>query len=124
MRLKLIAGKAKNSKIKLVPTAVKHMKCKRAAVEIEAAKEETIYTIRSERKGRSHDYTGTLAELIQKFSYTLEKGASWQHEKGNKKIDRNPKSIAALIKNLNNAENNAAANGYSGTSYSLVTTAS
>jgi hypothetical protein len=98
---------------------VKHVKCKRAAVEIEAAKEEAIYTIRSERKGRSHDYTGTLAELIQKFSYTLEKG---EHEKGNKKINRNPKNIASLVQNINNAENNAAANGHSGTSYSLVTT--
>lgn len=94
----------------------------KATVEKAATKEEKTYTIRKERSGgRTSDATGTLAELIQKFSYTLEKGESYQKEKGNKKIDRNPKSIASLIKNLNNAENNAAANGSSNTSYSLVT---
>ena len=60
---------------------------------------------------------GTLLELIPKFSYTLEVGASYSHEKGNAKINRNPKTIDQLIKNLNNAVNNAAANGYSGSSY-------
>ena len=71
-----------------------------------------------------HDYnrptretSGTLEELIRYFGYTLEKGYSWQWEKGNSKIDRNPKTIASLIKNLNNAENNAARNGYSGKWY-------
>lgn len=62
----------------------------------------------------------TLAEAIEYYGYTLEKGASWQHEKGNKKINRAPKTIQSLITNLNNAENNAAANGYSGASYSYT----
>ena len=61
--------------------------------------------------------TGTIAELVEYYGYTLEKGASWQHEKGNKKINRNPKTLASLLTNLNNAVNNAAANGYAGEHY-------
>ena len=53
----------------------------------------------------------TLAEAIKYHGYTLECGASWQHERGNKKINRNPKSISALITALNNASNNSARNG-------------
>lgn len=76
------------------------------------------YTIIIHRNGRdSRETSGTLEELIEYFSYTLEKGASWQHERGNKKIDRHPKTIASLVKNLNNAENNAAANGCGSTWY-------
>ena len=54
----------------------------------------------------------TIAELIEYYSYTLEKGASWAHEKGNRKINKNPKSIKSLITNLCNSENNAAQNGH------------
>ncbi len=75
------------------------------------------YTIITRRLGREYETTGTLEELTRKFAYTLEKGASWQYERGNKKIDRHPKSIASLVRNLNNAESNAAANGYSETWY-------
>ena len=82
------------------------------------------YTIKETRYGlrgyREHEYTGTLAELIDKFSYTLLKGHSWEHERGNKKINMQPKTVRSLVTNLNNAENNAAANGYSSTSYELV----
>lgn len=70
-----------------------------------------------DRNRADRETTGTVEELTSYFSYTLEKGASWQYEKGNKKIDRHPKTIASLIKNLNNAENNAALNGYSGRWY-------
>lgn len=38
---------------------------------------------------------GTLAELIKKFSYTLEIGKSW-----NPKINRNPKTIKSFISNV------------------------
>ena len=78
------------------------------------------YNIEIDRRGRTRE-TGykTLQELIEYFSYTLECGASYQHEKGNKKIDRNPKTIKSLIKNINNAVNNAAANGYSSKYYRL-----
>jgi ribosomal protein L22 len=62
----------------------------------------------------------TIDEAVEYYSYTLEKGAAWQHEQGNKKINRNPKSAVALVKNLNNAVNNAAANGYAGETYSVI----
>ena len=71
----------------------------------------------SRDRGKDRTTEGTIAELIDYFGYTLEKGKSWESEKGNKKINMNPKNIKALITNLNNSENNAAANGYSGTSY-------
>lgn len=79
------------------------------------------YVITKNRNGRdSNTRPLTLVEAIEYHGYTLEKGASWAHEKGNKKINRNPKTIAGLITNLNNAENNAAANGYSGVYYSYT----
>lgn len=73
------------------------------------------------RDGTGLRHTGTLPELIQTFSYTLDVGRSWQHEKGNAKINCKPGTIASLVKNLNNAVNNAASNGYAGVSYTLVT---
>ena len=54
-------------------------------------------------------YTGTLAELKKTFSYTLECGKSWEHERGNKKINTDPKSISSLISNLNKAAENTGA---------------
>ena len=66
---------------------------------------------------RTYTLEGSLRELIDACSYTLEVGESWQHEKGNKKINRNPKNMKALCTNLENAKNNAARNGYSGDSY-------
>jgi hypothetical protein len=53
----------------------------------------------------------TVAEAVDYFGYTLECGASWSHEKGNKKINRSPKTIASLLTNLNNASSNTARNG-------------
>jgi len=90
------------------------------------AKVEKVFKIKITKSGRfSNNSTtsyaeGTLAELIRYFSYTLEVGASWQHEKGNKKINQNPKSAKVLVTNLYNAKNNAAADGYSGYDYELV----
>ena len=69
---------------------------------------------------RTYEQVGTLPELVQAYSYTLEVGQSWQHEKGNKKINRNPKSIKTLVSNLYNAKNNAAADGYSGCYFEQV----
>ena len=85
------------------------------------------YTIIREKLGfmtgrdSSSESSGTLEELIKSHSYTLDCGRSYQHEKGNKKIKyaSEIKTIKSLITNLNNAENNAAANGYSGVTYSL-----
>jgi hypothetical protein len=69
------------------------------------------------RSGTTSAITAELDVLIHAHAYTLECGASWQHEKGNKKINQKPKSIASLITNLNNAVNNTAANGYASISY-------
>lgn len=64
----------------------------------------------------------TIAEAVNYYSYTLEKGASWSHEKGNKKINQNPKTIVSLISNLINATCNTAANGCGSCfSYELAT---
>ena len=65
-------------------------------------------------------HTGTLEELTEKFSYTLECGKSWEYERGNKKISMKPRTIDSLCKNLTNARNNCARNGYSGDYYEVV----
>ena len=72
------------------------------------------------RTNSTYVMVGTLEELVKAYSYTLECGASYSHEKGNAKINCNPKNIASLVKNLNNAVNNAAANGYAGKTYTFV----
>ena len=64
--------------------------------------------------------TGTVKELTEYYSYTLECGKSWEHEKGNRKINKEPKSIKSLITNVNNAMNNSAGNGYSGRWLELI----
>jgi len=72
------------------------------------------------RNGSRTRFEGTIDELNKMFSYTLEVGKSWEHESGNSKINCNPRSIKVLIKNLNNAKNNAAANGYADRYYEQV----
>lgn len=86
------------------------------------AKVEKVYGVEiySYRNDRSRIVEDTLPNLIKYFSYTLECGASYSHEKGNKKINREPKSIKSLITNLNNAKSNSAANGSASKHYSLV----
>jgi hypothetical protein len=93
----------------------------------EAKTDTNVYTIECESSGsfgrgepRYYYQTGTLEELINAYGYTLETGKSYEREKGNKKIDMNPKSVKALVDNLNKAVNNSAANGYSGKSYSIL----
>ncbi len=83
---------------------------------------QTVYTIESTsyRTGASHKMTGTLEELCQSFSYTLECGHSYQHEKGNSKINTKPKTIKSLITNINNAETNRTANGCASRYFSLI----
>ena len=81
-----------------------------------------VYTIVStnRRTGISHANSMTLTEAAKFYGYTLECGESYQHERGNTKINRSPKTIASLIKNLNAAVNNSAANGYANISYSAA----
>lgn len=77
----------------------------------------TRYEITKTKGDRTYKQEGTLEELIKAYSYTLETGASYSHEKGNAKINRKPANIASLVKNLNNAVNNSAANGYAGVDF-------
>lgn len=86
------------------------------------AKVEKRYVITCTKKSTftTREYTSrplTVAEAVAYYSYTLECGASYAHEKGNKKINRNPTTIKSLLTNLNNAVNNSAANGYAGAYY-------
>jgi hypothetical protein len=84
------------------------------------SKEITIL-VHNHRNGSVREVKGTLDYLINGyFGYTLECGKSYERERGNKKINCNPKSAKSLVTNLNNAVNNSAANGYSQTSYELV----
>ena len=61
----------------------------------------------------------TIEEAVKYYSYTLSCGASYAHERGNKKINLAPKTIKSLITNLNNASSNSASNGC-GDFYELV----
>ena len=72
------------------------------------------YTIEVERfkfgaGSKKKVVTGTLEYLRKYFNYTLECGQSYEHEKGNKKINMNPKSAKALVSALNKAEANRSA---------------
>lgn len=75
------------------------------------------YTVIIHRRGKEKAVTATLPELVKYFSYTLEVGKSYAHEKGNKAINTNPKSLTSLISNINNSESNAALNGSPSTYY-------
>lgn len=88
--------------------------------ETELGPKDKLVKVAVNRRGRTTVYQGTLSQLIDAFRYTLETGASYQNEKGNKKINLKPTNAESLVKNLNAAENNAAANGYSETYYSIV----
>ncbi len=75
------------------------------------------YTVIIERRGKERSVTRTLQGLIEYFGYTLQVGKSWEREKGNKKINLNPKRVKSLVDNLNQSERNSAANGWPDTSY-------
>lgn len=79
------------------------------------AKQPKRYIITKTRGFNGKVYTSEpliLEEAINNYEYTLEAGASYQHEKGNKKINLHPKTISSLITNLNNSSRNRASNGY------------
>jgi len=88
-------------------------------------KKEKVYKVIMHRDGYVSgkmpiETEGTLKELTEYYSYTLENGKSWENEKGNSKISVSPKSINALISNVNKAMNNSAGNGHSGKWLELV----
>lgn len=78
-----------------------------------------IYTIQKEvielNKTRTYTLSGTLPELIEKFSYTLEIGHS--HKKS---IKTNPSTIRGLISALNRSGEVINACRYTQYFYSLV----
>lgn len=78
-----------------------------------AKKAPATFTItkRNFRSGRELSHTGTIEELTQCFSYTLDCGKSYEREKGNSKINTKPKNIKSLVDNINKAMDNSAANG-------------
>lgn len=83
-------------------------------------KQYTISKKKVYRTGSVTQKTGTLEQLVEYFSYTLECGKCYEHEKGNKKINTSPKSIKSIVSNINNASDNSALNGDSGCFYSEV----
>ena len=91
---------------------------------LEAVKEKKVkvHTILKSRRGRDEEITKTLEQFWDYFRYTLETGKSYEREKGNSKINMQPKNINSLVDNLNKAVNNAAANGCSENSFSYVKT--
>jgi hypothetical protein len=76
-----------------------------------------IHKIISKRNEITSEYIGTISELLEMFSYTIECGKSYESEKGNYKINSNPKGIKSLISTINKSKSNSAANGYSSTTY-------
>lgn len=85
-----------------------------------AAKQYTISSYNTRTGSTYGPYTGTIDELIEDFHYTLEKGKSWEHERGNKKINMNPRTGANLVKQLNNAATNSSMNGAPAITYELL----
>ena len=72
-----------------------------------------VITSTNSRTGRCRSSRPmTVEEAVDYYSYTLECGASWSHEKGNHVINCCPTTIKSLITNLNNASSNSARNGY------------
>ena len=54
------------------------------------------YTIVHKTSRSSYEFSGTIAELIEDFGYSLEVGHSWDS-----KIPLNPKTISSLVSALN-----------------------
>lgn len=81
-----------------------------------------VYTIKHTRMttGTERTQTGTLAELIDDYGYTLECGKAYERERGNAKINMSPKTVGALVTNLNRAVNNSSRTGSANSFYELV----
>lgn len=81
-----------------------------------------VYTIKHTRMttGTERTQTGTLAELIDAYGYTLECGKAYECERGNAKINMSPKTVGSLVTNLNRAVNNSSSIGSANSFYELV----
>ena len=87
--------------------------------DLEEGVADQVYTVDITRRDRTRSTSGTMAELLDYFGYTLEVGKSYEHERGRYKINMNPKNIQSLVDNLNKAASNGAANGAASTYYSV-----
>lgn len=78
------------------------------------------YTVICHHRGRATEYTGTLEHLINDvFGYTLSAGASYEWERGARKVNTNPKSGRGLVAALNNATYNTQGSCYDPDWYEL-----
>ena len=59
-----------------------------------------VFYVASEHRGRTTVWAGTIDQLVNVFGYTLECGHGW-----NPRVNRNPKTIKALISALDKAVN-------------------
>lgn len=81
-----------------------------------------IYTITRTTNGSYTEYkqSGTLTELIEIYQYNLATGASYEHERGNKKIIMKPKTARSLVTQLNSASRNSSLSGNGSSFYELT----
>ena len=75
------------------------------------------YTIIKTHNEKTYETTGTITELVEYFSYTLKSGASYNGQKGCKKVNTEPKTIKSLITALQNAVYNTQGSCYNQDSY-------
>ena len=69
------------------------------------------------RRGRTTIWAGTIEELrTNVFGYTIECGNSW-----NKKISREPKTVASLVSNLNKSVDETQVSCYERDYYEVAT---
>ena len=73
------------------------------------------YTICKYHRGREANHTGTIEQLTNYFSYTLECGHSWNY-----KINTHPKTIKGLINALNASVKETQGSCWDQDYYSLV----
>lgn len=66
------------------------------------------------RTGTESEFTGTVEELTDMFSYTLECGNSW-----NSKINRTPKTAKSLVNALNKCVSELQSGSYYPDDYEL-----
>ena len=78
------------------------------------------YTIIKTHKGKTTEITGTMPELIEHFGYTLKAGASYNGQKGCKKVNESPKTIKSLMTALQNAVYNTQGSSYEQDSYDYI----
>jgi hypothetical protein len=80
--------------------------------ELLEGKKTSLGCIIAHKQSRSTKWVGTVEDLTDAFSYTLKVGAAYASEKGNKKINVKPKTVKALVKELEKSQYNSGNSGY------------